>query len=487
MLLMNSRRILAITYWVLAFAALGSIVGIYRFWLHVNTTTVALTLLLFILLLASRWTLRGVLTLSVAATLCYNFYFLPPVGTLTISDPENWLALFVFLATAVIGARLSQRARLEAHQARASQRQLAILFTVSRELLQTDDVAALVNALPELLLKATLADSVIVYLLEGDKLYQGGLAKSLGVELPHFRQLALTLSVPETSPDLETRIPLRVGARPRGLLILRGIRLSPETFEAIGGLASIALDRAQALEDVARNEAGKESERLRTMIMDSITHELRTPIASIKAAASTLLAESEHGPGLASERRHELLVDVDHESDRLNRLVAQTVEMARIEAQEIHMDFASVTVAALIEHAKQNCLPVFSTHPVSVNLPELPPVRADTDLIGKVLCNLLENAAAYSRPGSPIFISAVREGDRVLTSVADRGIGIDPMEQELIFDRLFRSRSQGGVTPGAGMGLAISRALVEAHGGTLTVTSQPGHGSVFTFSLPVTA
>ncbi len=472
---------MTVTPWVLAFGALAGIVTIYRFWFHVNPTTVALTLLLFILLLAANWSLRAVVAISVAATACYNFYFLPPVGAFTISDPQNWLTLFVFLATAVVGSRLSQRARDEAAQVRASQRQLAVLFTLSRELLQTENMAALVNSLPELIKQAAHAESVAFYLLDGDRFYQTDAGKPSNMKGPYFRQLALTLSGPETSDKSETQIPIRTGVRPRGLLLLRGVQLSPETFQAMGGLVSIALDRAQALEDVARTEAGKEAERFRTLILDSITHELRTPLTSIKGAASALLAVG----GMNEEDRRELLTIVDEESDRLNRLVTQAVEMAQIEAHELHMNLTSAALSDLIEQALESCAWVLNTHPLTVNVPKLPNVLADPELVGKVLCNLLENAAKYSEAGKPIFISAEQRGDQVLTSVADRGIGIDPLEQGLIFDRLFRSRSQSGTTPGTGMGLAISRAIIESHQGTLTVTSQPQHGSVFTFTLAV--
>lgn len=478
---MNSRRLLVVTRWVLAFSALAGIIVIYRCWLHVNPTTVALTLLLFILLLAALWSLRYAVAVSLVATACYNFYFLPPIGTFTISDPQNWLALFAFLATSVIGSRLSQKARDEAEQARTRQRELEVLFTLSRELLQTENVARLVNTLPELINRVSRGNSAALYLLDGDRLYQAGMRQIPMVELPHFRQLALTMPGPETTPDRETRIPLRAGVRPRGLLILNDVHLSSETFQAIGGLASIALDRAQALEDVARSEANKESERLRTLILDSITHELRTPLTSIKGAASTLLSPE----NISDEDRRELLTIVDEEADRLNRLVGEAVEMAQLEANEVHMSFAPVELADLVQKARESCAWASGTHPVTVNLPTLPKVSADPEMIGKVLCNLLENAAKYSKPESPIFISAEQRDGYVFTSVADRGVGIDPAEQGLIFDRLYRSRSNSGSTPGTGMGLAICRAIIESHHGNLTVTSQPAHGSVFTFSLPI--
>lgn len=469
------------TRWVLAFCALAGIVLAYRKWLHVNPTTVALTLLLFILLLAARWSLRYAVAVSIVATACYNFYFLPPIGTFTISDPQNWLALLAFLATSVIGSRLSQKVRDEAQQARARQRELEVLFTLSRELLQTENIAALVNTLPELVKTSSHADSVVLYLLDGDRIYQAGPQRVSHIEIPHFRQLTLSLPGPEITPGEETKIPLRAGVRPRGLLILSGVRLSAESFQAISGLVSIALDRAQALENIAKSEANKESERLRTLILDSITHELRTPLTSIKGAASTLLSTD----SMSKEDRRELLTIVDEESDRLNRLVGEAVEMAQIEAQEVHMNFAPVAIAELVEQAQESCAWVRTTHPILVKLPTLPNVSADAEMMGKVLCNLLENAAKYSKDDAPIVISAEQKEGAVSLSVADRGIGIDPAEQSLIFDRLYRSRTQSGSTSGTGMGLAISKAIVESHHGNLTVTSQPEHGSVFTVSLPI--
>jgi two-component system sensor histidine kinase KdpD len=465
---------------VLAFGALAGIVLVYQRWLHVNTTTVALTMLLFILLLAAHWSMRYAVAVSIVATACYNYYFLPPIKTFTIADPQNWLALLAFLSTSVIGSRLSQKARDEAEQARVRQREVELLFTLSRDLLQTDNVAALVNTIPGIIHAVSHAGSVVLYLLEGDRLYQAGAHKVSGVEVPHYRQLALSLPGPEVTPDGQAHIPLRAGVRPRGLLLLEGPRLSTETFQAIAGLISIAIDRAQALEDVAKNEANKESERLRNLILDSITHELRTPLTSIKGAATALLSMD----GVEKEDGRELLTIVDEEADRLNRLVGQAVELAQIEAREVHMDLAPVDVAELIEMAKESCDAQIGEHPVTVSIGQVKPLYADAQLVEKVLSNLLQNAAKYSDPKSAITITAEQRDSDVLISVADRGAGIDPQEQDLIFDRLYRSRSQSGRVQGTGMGLAISRAIVEAHHGTISVTSQLGHGSVFTVRLP---
>lgn len=476
---MNSRRLVTVTYWLSTFGALAAIVLIYVRWLHVSPTTVALTLVLFVLLIAARLSLRCAVAASLVATACYNYYFLPPVGTFTIADPQNWLTLIVFLATSVIGSRLSQTARKEAEQAHARQRELEVLFALSRELLRTEKIADLVDALPTLINVAARAQRSTLYLLDGDRAYQAGEEQTV-VELPHFRQLALSLPAPEILSDDEVYIPLRAGVRPRGLLRLNGLRLSKDTLQAIGGLVSIALDRAQALEEVAHSEANKQSERLRNLILDSITHELRTPLTAIKGAAGTLLSMD----NVSAEDRRELLTIIDEEVDRLNHLIGQAVEMAQIEAHEVHMSMTPVDLRDVAAEALESCSWVSTTHPVTVAIPELPAVNADRVMIAKVLCNLLENAANYSAPKSPIFISAELKNGYVFTSVADRGVGIDASEQSLIFDRLYRSRAHTQQKPGTGMGLPLSRAIIESHEGELTVTSQVNHGSVFSFSLP---
>jgi two-component system sensor histidine kinase KdpD len=303
-----------------------------------------------------------------------------------------------------------------------------------------------------------------------------------------MRQLSLTLPASGTVTDTvtvahfgatEARIPLRVGVKPRGLLVIKGVALSNDTLDAIGGLVSVSIDRDQALEEVTRGEAAKESERLRSLMIDSITHELRTPLTAIKAAATTLLSPAT----LAADEQREMLTVIDEESDRLNRLVSEAVEMAQLDTQEVHMTFAPVQVRALVDSALEALSSLLEGREVKVTLAELPPVMADEGFVDKVLSNLIENATKYSPAGSPIFISAERRGEMVQVSVADRGIGVDLSEQGLIFERFYRA--QGPRTSGTGMGLAISRAIIEAHNGVLSVTSQLGEGSVFSFTLPV--
>ncbi len=460
---------------------LTGIVAVFHLWVHLNSTTVALTLLLLVLFLAARWGLRYALATSIAATAAYNFYFLRKLEHFTINDPQVWLNIFAFLTVAVVGSRLSERVRKEGSDARRRQAELEVLYGLSRQLLQTENLPSLLNAISPAIMLVTRADAVMLYLLEGDRRYLAGDGSGISLDDIALRQLAETLPAPETTVSKQARIPLRVGVRPRGLLLINGVSLSVETLEAIAGLISASIDRAQALEDLTRGEASKESERLRALMIDSITHELRTPLTAIKAAASTLLLPKE----LDEAERRDLLTVINEESDRLNQLVSEAVEMAQLDTQEVHMTFAGASIAALVEKALSYCSSLLDVHEVKLDLPDLPPVKADADYITKVLTNLIENAAKYSPAGTPICISAERRDGMVSVSVADRGMGIDLSEQSLIFERFYRANVPSQQSWGTGMGLAISRAIIEAHRGVLSVTSQLGEGSVFSFTLPV--
>jgi two-component system sensor histidine kinase KdpD len=264
--------------------------------------------------------------------------------------------------------------------------------------------------------------------------------------------------------------------------VLGATFLSDETLEALGGLVSIAIDRAQALETAARSEAAKESERMRSLMLDSITHELRTPLTAIKASATTLLSST----SVSVEDQRDLLIVIDEETDRLNRLVAQAVEMAQLDTQEVHMNLQPTSVHEIVDRGLHACATQVAARSVTVSIePYLPRVLADVVWLQKVICNLVENAAKYSPPGSPIAVKATGDGDSVVIEVIDRGTGIEPSDQVLIFEKFYRGRAQAQRRPGTGMGLAISRAIVEAHRGSIRVSSVPGEGSTFRFVLPV--
>ncbi len=276
-------------------------------------------------------------------------------------------------------------------------------------------------------------------------------------------------------------VPLRIGVRPVGSLGLEGAVLSRETLEAVGSLIAISIERAGAVETLTRAEATRESEKLRSALLDSVTHEFRTPLTAIKVSVTTLLST----PQIEADARKDLLNVINEESDRLNRLVGEAAEMAQLDAHRVELRRETHPVRDVVEAALEKSKQVLTGREVKVQIPaSLPPVRVDLERIAEVLVQLLENAAKYSPPHMPITISAEPAGKGTCISVADRGPGIDDMEQSLIFEKFYRGRDQRYRVQGTGMGLAIAKAIVEAHGGTIGVTSQPGSGSVFYFTLP---
>ncbi len=459
------------------------ITAVYNRSLHVNATTVALTYLLFILFLSTRWGLRYAIASSLAATVCYNFFFLPPVHTFTVSDPQNLVALLVLLITSVVSSRMSERVRDESRRALLRQSELEVLYSLSRALIRSDELSVLTNTVARAVANACRTRSVVFYLLQGEKMYRDGANWTTPLGSPELRALSNASGASWNRETREAVIPLRTGVRPRGVLILGGVQYSLPTLEAVGGLVSVSLDRAQAVDEVTRAEAAKESERLRTMMMDSITHEFRSPLTAIKVSVSGLRTGN-----MAEAGSSELLAIIEEETDRLDHLIAQSVEMAKLDTLEVAMNLSSQSAKELTERALQDAALPLAGHPVTLHIPpDLPRIEADSEWLIKLIVNLLENAAKYSKPNDPIFVTAEHREEMVAISIADRGVGIDPLEQGLIFDKFYRSRERAGNVAGTGMGLAICRAIAHAHGGGIEVTSQPGQGSVFTFAVRAVA
>ncbi|WP_085947567.1 MULTISPECIES: ATP-binding protein [Acidobacterium] len=478
------NRTFAITGYrmLLAGVGLAVIVELCRLLAHSSPTTVALTLLLYILVLAARWGLRYAVVASIAAAACFNFFFLPPVGTFTIADTQNWVALFAFLGSAIVASHLSSRIQQEARQAKERERELGMLFELSRSLLQTDKVAELLEAIPECIASATGTPAVLLYVERGAQMFHTQDAAVADLQGLDVRAAVHLTEVRVAGSSGWTILPVRSGIRPRGVLVMRGISASRETLESLARLVSIGIDRAEALEDAARSEAAKESERLRMVLLDSITHELRTPLTAIKASATALLS----GGNISPENRKDMLVVIDEESDRLNRLIAQATQMGQLEASSMRMEFAACRVEDLIADAVRSSTFSLAGHPLESSIAhDCPPVLADAIWIERAIANLLLNAAKYSPPGSPIQIVAARCDNHVSISITDDGPGIDPEEKEMLFERFYRGQRFRGRISGTGLGLAICRAVVTAHRGSIDVQNLAGRGARFTVTLPV--
>ncbi len=463
--------------------ALGIVLGItlfYRKVVTVNQTTVALTFLLAILAVSTFWGFAVSAFMSVSAMLAFNYYFLPPIGTFTIADPQNWVALFAFLATSLIASQLSTRVRREAEEAQQRRSEIEKLYAFSQQLLVSGNVISLLNAIPNHIVETFEVGAAALYLEYKKKFYHSGAAAHLDEEEMR-RATAREEPLMDTNRSLSFA-PVRMGTRPIGSLGISGPLLSRQTLEALGTLIAIAFERARAVEELGKTEAAREGERLKSALLDSVTHDFRTPLTSIKASVTSLLS----APPTADSQQRELLTVINEECDRLNQLVGDAAEMARLDAGEFELKLEPHPIKGIVSAALQDCKSALGDRPVQVQLdPGLPPVLADFARVKDVLVRLIENADAYSLKDQPLTITAEVNGDSLMTSVADRGPGIEEMELGLIFDKFYRGKNQRYFVQGTGMGLPIAKAIVEAHGGTIGVTTQLGHGSVFSFSLPI--
>jgi K+-sensing histidine kinase KdpD len=371
-------------------AALGSAVVttvLKLFSGHINATTVALALLLVVLFVATRWGASPAIAASLFGVVCFNFFFLPPVGTLRIVASDNWVALVAFLVTAITVGQLSARAKRRTEEADAGRREIERLFEELRE----------------------------------------------------------------------------------------------------------AFARA------SQAEAVKQSERLKSALLDAVTHDLRTPLTSIKASVTTLLDEQRSKPegeeSLDEEGRREMLEVIDEETDRLNRFIENMMELARIEAGEMRLRPRWATVDEIMNAALERAAPLTRGHTVEVFVKDgLPQLRVDARAVAEAVYTLLDNAAKYSPAGSRIRVCAkLADEETMKFTVEDEGQGIEAELRERVFDKFFRAMRDGdssakGQPSGNGMGLAIARGIVEAHGGRIWIEGAAGQrGCLVALTLPVGA
>ncbi len=458
------------------------IVAVYSRWAHPNEMTVALTFLIVILLVAANWGLRHAVYLSILSSAALNFFFLPPIFAFTIGDSRNWVALFAFLSTGIVASQLAERARREAKTSRWRQREAELLYEFSQQMLLMGNVIDLLNMLPQMIAATFNLPGAAIYLREKDRVYRSS-PNYMDVTVAELRDAAFTRDHRLDETRSVTLVPILLGTRPIGAVGITGTGTSSEALDAVCGLAAIAIERAGAVETLTRMEASRESERLRNALLDSVAHELRTPLTSITAAITTLRTNTLLDPS----QHAEMMQVIEEETARLNRLVGQAMEMAALDAHDIKLDVKMHSIREAVDLALEAVQSQVRAHPVDIRLPNsLPPVEIDLERIGKVIQHLLENAAKYSSEGSPIFISAEVSRQQLVTSIADRGAGIDDFERMMIFDKFYRGQGQRYRVQGSGMGLAIAKAIVEAHGGSIEVTSQPSQGSVFSFYLPLT-
>lgn len=461
--------------------AVGAVTWLAFSGLHVNSSTAAFSYLLLILALAARAGLAESITASLASVVAYNYFFLPPVGTLTIADPENWVALVVFLVTAVTASQLSASARRQAKEADSREQEMHRMYEYSRALMLKDPDRTLASQATAKLTEIFGVSQACFYDADCDTA-TGSIGNVEPFTVDALRNVAHT-GVPWSSDGSSAvAVPIALGGRRFGSLAVAG-PAAPSTvaLNSIAQLAAIAIETARAQQTATRMEAARQNEQLKSTLLDALAHEFKTPLTSIKAATSSLLPR----PDLDNTSR-ELLTIVDEEADRLTSLVSDSIELAKIGTEPVSLSRSVCRADQLISAALSQLRLLIEDRPIELRLDnELPMLHIDRQLSELVLRQLIGNALKYSPPSSPIFLTAERDHNFALIRIRDAGAGIPRNEQEAIFEKFYRSPDARVRVAGTGMGLAIAREIIEAHGGRIWVESQPGEGAEFSFTLPL--
>jgi two-component system sensor histidine kinase KdpD len=478
-------------------AAIAVVTAAYVGVLHVSNPTVAsLSFLLVVLLTSATSSLRVAGSVSVLAVLALNFYFMPPVGTFHLEDPLNWVALGAFLAVSVVGSRLSLVARSRAVEALARRDELSRLFDLSRDILLTTDSREAVDELARYMARRFGFEYVGICLPVSEGWQVHG--SSDAVTLDHSdldRALATARGALEfdantrsygghrrcTLPGglIVTLVPLRLGMRAVGLLAAAGRPVEPGTLDAIAGLTAIAIERAKMLGERQDAERIRQGAELKSALLASLSHDLKTPLTAITVAAGNLRAA-----GTNDELRRDQTDVITVEVTRLNRLFQNIVDMARIGTGAIDAEREWVHPADIVDAAIQQVEYALSSHPIELDVNTAGSVQVDPRLTSAALAHILENAGQYAPAGTPITIAARVDDASLTLSVRDRGPGIAPQDVQYLFERFFRGTGAQRRSFGTGMGLAIARGLLAAQGGRVWAENHADGGALFTMSIP---
>lgn len=486
--------------WVLAALYVGIAAGIGMALFHImGVRNIGLVFLMAVLTSAATAGLWPALFASVLGALAYNYFFLWPLYTLAIDDAESVVAFVTFLAAAALTSNLTARVHREARVARARARTTESLYLFSKRLSiagTLDDVLwVAVNHMASMLRVNT-----VLLLPEGNRVtVRAGFPPD--DTLADFdiaaAQWAWEHNHPagrgaDTLPGAKRLyLPLRTGRQTIGAVGLdndkTGPLLTPDQqrlFDALADQAALAIERIQLVGDLDEAKLGAEADRLRSALLTSISHDLRTPLAGIMGAAGTL---RDYFDALPEEGRRDLLMTMVDESERLNRFIANLLDMTRIESGATAPNLLTMALDEALGAVLRRARKLLARHRIEVSLPEGGPMlRLDPVLFEQVLFNLLDNAAKYAPEHSLIGISARTEGGQVVLQIQDEGPGIPDADLERVFDIFYRARKGDQVQAGTGLGLAICRGFIEAMGGTISAGNRRDRsGAVFTLRLSV--
>ena len=483
-----------------AVIAVGIVTWLYVSVLHVaNAATVSTTFLLVVLVVAAISHLWVAVVTSIVAMCCFNYFFLPPFGTLTIADPQNWVALFAFLAVSLVASNLSAVARARTTEAVGRRDELARLFDLSRDVLVITESREALSVLARAIARRFDLDFVALALPRADDwdVFEAG---SSTIALDQ-RELTHAFATAQASIDFDAYartyaghrtiavgdasirvVPLRVGTKPIGLLAAAGRPIEAGTLDTLAGVVAIAIERAQFLEERKGAELTRQSEELKTALLASLGHDLRTPLTAIRIAAGNVKSAS-----LSAEDQVGQIDLILTETERLTRLFQNILEMARIDAGAVATEARWAHPTEIIAAARDHVEQTLRHHRLDISVEPDVPIRLDPRLTATALAHVLENAAQYAPADSAIHVTAgVTVADGLVIHVRDHGAGIAAGDLSHLFERFYRGDSGKLRVSGTGVGLSIARGLLAVQGGRIWADNHPDGGAEFTIVIPGT-
>jgi two-component system sensor histidine kinase KdpD len=462
----------------LASLAAVALLTMVAFRLHLNLSTSGSLCFLLVVMVSVIWGFGEASAASLVAVSCLNYFFVPPILTWSIADPQNWVALATFEAAALIVSRLSTRVHGQARAEARQRAQVEKLYDLSRRILFIDR-KQMVGPQIVLLIRE-------IFGLESVALFDAALARldSTSCAAGELEQLARNAYLQDRSLVAEDAITcvevLRLGSKPVGAIALRGVQPGELTMAPVASLAAIALERARSLEKESRAEAARQAEQLRAAVLDGLAHAFKTPLTAIRTASSALLAGGNMFGG-----DHELAVLIDEQAEHLSRLTTELLQMARIDAHEVRLHRGRVPVLGVIEDILERRRQQLDGRrfEISDGVSGLE-VYGDHEVLTMALEQFVDNACRYSTPGSAISVTAEENRGEVIIAVHNEGSPIRPADRERIFERFYRAEESRHRIPGTGLGLSIVKKAAEAHGGRTWVVSEEPAGTTFFFALP---
>lgn len=467
----------------------------------VGPATIALSLLLVVLTTSIISGLTFGIISSILSVFSYYYLFLYN-GKFLVSEAQSWIDFSVFLVTAVITSQLSSALRKRAYEAESRREEVLKLYQLSKEILATSDSVTAVSSIAKQVKEIFKFKYCAIFLQEeNNDDWQKLDARSDSSSIRTFTPLKQivdevnTTNEPVSSTYISKNkksikkptnktlyIPIKVADSVKGVMVLVSDMPERATIDAIVGLVALALERAHFLQEVSRAEALCESDKLKTAILASVSHSLRTPLTSIRASVDNLLQDDIEWE---KDMLKEFHLIISEETYRLTKIVRNLLEMARIEGDSVKPNKQFIPLKEIVEEVLERCSVVTRNHKVIVDIADkLPEIQVDIAMIAEVLTNLVENAAKYSPEGKEIKITALEKNKEIIIAVKDQGIGIPASDLSHVFDKFFRG-SQSQYCEGTGMGLAIAKGIIEVHNGKIWVEAEEGKTTTFYFSLPL--